>query len=74
MAARFATGDERYVFISYARDDQAYVDRLVAYLTEWDVPGWIDRDTNYGSSWPKVIKERIDGVRCLRRRYESDVG
>lgn len=48
------------VFVSYSRADQAYVDTLVAALAERAIPFWLDREIDYGSRWPQVIKEKLD--------------
>jgi tetratricopeptide (TPR) repeat protein len=53
--------DEPYVFISYARADQDYVDRLAEHLRTNGVTPWFDRETDYGEQWPEVIREHVDG-------------
>lgn len=52
-----------YVFVSYDRDDQHYVERLVAYLKSFEVNCWIDKSgIEYGSRWGKEIQTNLD--RC----------
>lgn len=48
------------MFVSYSREDQGYVDKLDAAFATRQIPCWIDRDIDYGSRWPRVIKEHID--------------
>ena len=57
--------DEPYVFISYARTDEAYVTDLVKHLADHEVRCWVDTDTDYGDRWPKVIRARVDGCAAL---------
>lgn len=54
-----------FVFISYARADQDYVDDLIEHLAAHGVVARIDRDTRHGQRWPKVIRDRIDGCAAL---------
>ncbi len=56
---------DRYVFISYSRNDQEYVDRLVDYLSGHGVPTWIDRNTDFGARWIREIRDRVDGCVAL---------
>jgi tetratricopeptide (TPR) repeat protein len=53
-------GVGNHVFISYSRDDQAYVDRLVAALAGHGIASWIDREVDYGTRWPQVVRAHID--------------
>ena len=48
-----------FVFVSYSRSDQAYVDRLVEQLRDVGADVWIDHKINYGTQWAKVIQERV---------------
>jgi hypothetical protein len=49
-----------HVFISYSRDDLAYVERLAAYLRAEGIPVWFDRHILEGSRWAEVIADKID--------------
>src|SRR5262245_6129329 len=49
-----------YVFISYARADVAYVDRLVAHLRANEVGVWLDRLTPGGAPWLRMIQSRVE--------------
>jgi parallel beta-helix repeat protein len=48
-----------HVFISYDREDHAYVERLVAGLRDRGADVWVDHDIDYGQQWVAVIEERI---------------
>jgi hypothetical protein len=50
----------RHVFISYARENQDYVDRLVAHLGEANVSTWSDDRMEWGSSFRRQIQDAID--------------
>jgi F-box protein 11 len=47
------------VFISYSRQDQDYVDRLVTLLRARGASVWIDHQIDYGSRWATVIQTQI---------------
>ena len=49
-----------HVFVSYSREDQAYVDRLVGLLRDRGAEVWLDYLINYGQHWATVIEERIE--------------
>lgn len=55
----------RYVFVSYSRHDRAYVDNLVAHLRSFRIRTWVDTETDYGASWPRVVRDRVDGCCAL---------
>ncbi len=49
-----------HVFVSYARDDRAFVDRLVAALERRGVAVWLDRqDLAGGAAWEASITEAV---------------
>jgi hypothetical protein len=50
-----------HVFVSYARADAGYVDKLVSYLRGHGIDVWNDADIDYGAGWPSAIEESIDG-------------
>jgi hypothetical protein len=54
--------DDRYVFVSYSRADQAYVDELCGWLRRRGVVLWIDSDIDYGTRWQTVVKDRLDAA------------
>jgi hypothetical protein len=47
------------VFISYSREDQDYVERLVAWLRARGANVWLDHLVNYGTRWASVIEAKI---------------
>jgi tellurium resistance protein TerD len=49
-----------HVFVSYAREDEAYVDTLVRYLRGQGVEVWTDTAIYFGDRWSEVIEEKID--------------
>jgi hypothetical protein len=58
--------DERsYVFISYSRHDEDYVNRLVAHLAEHGISSWIDKGTDYGNRWVEALRDRVDRCAAL---------
>ena len=61
-APRRRAGD---VFVSYAREDSEYVDRLIDHLSG-DIPGvWSDERLQTGDSWSKVLRDRIDAAAAV---------
>lgn len=48
------------VFISYSRDDRAYVEKLARYLDTVGVPTWWDYRIAPGVRFPTEIQDRID--------------
>jgi TIR domain len=54
------SGGGRYIFLSYSRLDQEYVDELCALLKAHRVPVWVDHDIDYGSRWLSVVRTRVD--------------
>jgi hypothetical protein len=49
-----------FIFISYSRQDQAYVSKLVQALQSHRLPIWIDDRIDYGTDWPDVIEEHLE--------------
>jgi hypothetical protein len=47
------------IFISYSRQDQAYVNKLVQAFEREGLPVWLDDRINYGDKWPRVIEENL---------------
>jgi molecular chaperone DnaK (HSP70) len=51
-----------YVFISYSREDAAYVSQLVDYLTNAGIRVWMDRELRPGApAWAKKLEEQLEG-------------
>jgi len=49
----------RSFFVSYARPDEKYVDRLVRHLQDEGLPTWHDQQMGWGKQIPQEIRERI---------------
>jgi hypothetical protein len=49
-----------HAFISYSREDSAYVHQLVAYLEARGVPVWRDDGVDYGDRWAEVVQAQVD--------------
>lgn len=47
------------IFISYSRQDQAYVNKLVEALRKQDLPWWLDNKIDYGDQWTREIEENL---------------
>jgi len=50
-----------YVFISYSHKDKEYAHKLADALDDRGIQAWIDDRIDYGSEWPKVIQDQLDG-------------
>ncbi len=60
-----AIPDDRYVFISYSRDDAEYVDRLAGFLRAGGVPVWYDQQIPNGARWRETLTDRIENAAAL---------
>lgn len=54
-----------YVFVSYSRSDETYLQRLTGYLEEAGVDHRTDSDIDYGNRWARIIEERIENSAAL---------
>jgi hypothetical protein len=54
-----------HVFLSYAREDKDYVERLRAHLESRGLDTWVDTETDYGTRWTQVVREKVDGCVAL---------
>ena len=50
-----------YVFISYSHKDKGYVKKLAQSLRQSGLEYWLDDRIDYGSRWPRVIQDQVDG-------------
>jgi len=55
-------GDESYVFICYAHDDQAVVYPEITWLHEQGVNVWYDEGISPGQEWSEELGQAIDGA------------
>jgi len=59
----FAPGQKKKVFISYAREDKNWVEKLVPYLISLkhkDIQFWFDKDIKPGDNWSVEIQNAIE--------------
>ena len=66
-----------FIFISYSRQDSAYVKELVQALNRNKLPVWLDEHVDYGAKWSRVIQSKIDECQAFllvmsSRSRESD--
>lgn len=66
----------RYVFVSYVRENQAQVDKLVAELQDRGISCWLDRfEILPGQRWKNAIRSAISRgaffVACFSKDYEQ---
>jgi hypothetical protein len=59
MHERHGDGPERSFFISYTREDEAYVRRLAERLSGSGLPLWYDHDLSLGERFPAKISAKI---------------
>ena len=50
----------KHLFVSYSRQDAAYVERLVGWMRAHEIPTWVDHELDYGDRWASVIQTRLD--------------
>jgi len=59
-SGRTIMSDDRYIFVSYARLDKPFVDRLTSDLAKAGVPLWRDvDDIEPGTNWPQQISTAV---------------
>jgi hypothetical protein len=66
-----------YVFISYSHKDMEYARKLAVELERCQIEYWMDDRINYGSKWPRVIQEKLEGCQAFivilsTNAYNSD--
>ncbi|PZO42035.1 MAG: hypothetical protein DCF17_09550 [Shackletoniella antarctica] len=54
-----------FIFISYSRQDQAYVSLLAQALESHRLPFWLDINTDYGDTWPHTIEKQVECCQVL---------
>jgi len=47
------------IFISYSRQDSAYVKKLIRELERQELPYWLDDSIDYSTSWLRVIERNL---------------
>jgi hypothetical protein len=64
-ASRSLRGVSGYVFISYSRNNLAYVELLAAYLNAAGIPVWYDYELDTGDRFAAVLQQQIDGCAAV---------
>jgi hypothetical protein len=54
-----------HVFVSYSRQDAAYVTRLVEQLRQAGINVWVDEEIESGDRWEHLIKEQVDACQIF---------
>ena len=54
-----------FVFISYSRQDQAYVSLLVQVINSHNLPMWLNDHIDYGTTWPRDIQNCLEQCRVF---------
>jgi len=54
-----------FIFISYSRQDRAYVSLLAQALESHHLPVWFDDHIDYGTAWPQEIQKRLDAAKVF---------
>ncbi len=67
---------ESPIFISYSRQDHAYVERLIAAFDERGLSVWLDNRIDYGTAWQREIEKHLEACQAFvlvmtPRAYES---
>ena len=56
---------ESPIFISYSRQDHAYVERLIAAFEERGLPVWLDNRIDYGTAWQHEIEKHLEACKAF---------
>jgi hypothetical protein len=56
---------EGYVFVSYAREDRAYVEALASLIREWEYVAWFDAHISGAEKFSKTLMKRIEKAYLL---------
>ena len=64
------------IFISYSRQDHAYVERLIAAFEKRGLSVWLDNRIDYGTAWQREIEKHLEACQAFvlvmtPRAYES---
>lgn len=71
------TGEEPYIFISYARNDSGQVLPIVSHMVNDKYRIWFDRKIEVGAKWAEIIAQRLNKSACFmafttRKYLQSD--
>ena len=56
---------KNHLFISYARQDEAYADRLSRELRRRGFEPWFDKNIRYGERWPATLEQAVRDCAAL---------
>ena len=54
-----------FIFISYSREDVAYIERLVQALQQYELPVWLDEHIDYGTKWNDELEEKLKNCQAF---------
>ncbi len=54
-----------YAFLSYSHKNMQLVHQFAAYLSQEEIPPWVDNRLEYGESWEKMIFRRIESCKVF---------
>ena len=59
------TGENPYIFISYAHDDSRRVLPIISYIANQEYRIWFDQRIEVGTKWAEVIAQRLNQSACF---------
>ena len=59
------TGENSYIFISYAHDDSERVLPIISYIANQEYRIWFDQRIEVGTKWAEVIAQRLNQSACF---------
>ena len=59
------TGENPYIFISYAHDDSERVLPIISYIANEEYRIWFDQRIEVGTKWAEVIAQRLNQSTCF---------
>ena len=59
------TGEDPYIFISYAHDDSERVLPIISYIANEEYRVWFDQRIEVGTKWAEAIAQRLNQSACF---------
>ena len=59
------TGEDPYIFISYAHDDSERVLSIISHIANQEYRIWFDQRIEVGTKWAEVIAQRLNQSACF---------
>ena len=53
------------IFISYSRQDSAYVEKLIAAFEARGLSAWLDNRIDYGTAWQREIEKHLEACQAF---------